>query len=104
MLARPGTTSRDRLIRRVLHRAAFSPPSLGLTAAALVLATDPHTWLPAVAVAGLNGALIFMRARSPAYVRRVVEEMERDQWRELSARADHLEQSLEKGTAGLLAS
>jgi len=94
--------SRDRLIRRVLQRAAFSPPSLGLTAAAVVFATDPHTWLPAAVVAGLNGALIFLRARSPAYVRRVAEEMRREQWRELSARADQLEQSLDRGPATLL--
>src|SRR6184192_3839484 len=102
MLARPGTTNRDRLIRRVLHNAAFSPPSLGLTAAAVVFATDPHTWLPAAAVAGLNSFLIFLRARSPDYVRRVAEEMQREQWRELAARADRLEQSLDKAPAALL--
>src|SRR5207244_1607720 len=92
----------DRLIRRVLHRAAFSPPSLGLTAAAVVFATDPHTWLPAAAIAGLNGFVIFLRARSPHYVRRVAEEMQREQWRELIARADTLERSLEKAPATLL--
>src|SRR5437588_10648787 len=103
MLAQPGTANRDRLSRRVLQRAAFSPPSLGLTAAALVFATDPHTWFPAVAVAGLNGFLIFLRARSPEYVRRVSEEMQREQWREMAARADQLEQSLDKRPGGLLA-
>jgi len=103
MLAQPGTTSRDRLLRRVLRSAAFSPPSLGLTAAAVVFATDPHTWLAAAMAAGLNGFLIFLRARSPAYVRRVATEMQREQWRELAARADALERSLDKGPAAMLA-
>jgi hypothetical protein len=104
MLARPAITRRQRLARRVLERLLLSPVSLGLTTAALVLATDPATWLPAGALAAVNGVLIFLQARSPSYVRRVAEELHRHEWRDYVTRAEELQRMLDPAPGNLLAS
>lgn len=97
-------TRRERLLTQVVQRAVFSPPSLGLLTAALVFATHPSTWLPGAALAILNCGYLFLRVRSPEYIRRVSEELYRDRWREQIARAEELQRSLDRGTASLLGS
>jgi hypothetical protein len=102
MAASPTPFRRERLLGRVLQRAALSPVSLGLTSAAVVLAADATTWLAAAAVALANGALIFVQARSPEYVRRVAEDLHRQQWRAQLVRAEQLQRLLDREPATLL--
>jgi hypothetical protein len=102
MAAHPLPARREQLLRRVIQRAVLSPVSLGMTTAAAVLAADPATWIAAGTLAALNGALIFLQARSPAYVRRVADELYREQWREQIGRAENLQRMLDPGPAAVL--
>jgi hypothetical protein len=99
--AAPGR--RERLIRQAFQRAFLSPTSLGLAAAALVLATQPVTWAPAGLLAGLDLVWVFLQVRNPAYIRQVADERHRDQWRESLARAEELQRVLDPATGAVLA-
>jgi hypothetical protein len=101
MTRRP-SASQPRLLREVLQRAFFSPPSLGLTAATVVFLSQPETWLAALVAAGLNAFLLATHARSPRYVRRVAHDLERDHWRACLVRAEELQRVLDPATAGAM--
>jgi hypothetical protein len=101
LAALPG--QRERLIRQAFQRAFLGPASLGLTAAALVLATQPVTWLPAGLVAGLELVWIFLQVRNPAYIRQVADERHRTHWRHSLARAEDLQRVLDPSTGAVLA-
>src|SRR5207302_9797038 len=51
-----------------------------------------------------NGALLFTQARSPAYVRRITDDLYRERWQEQVVCLEELRPALDRGTAALLGS
>lgn len=98
----PELPNRDRLLSRVLLRAATSPLSLFLAATGLLLVGSPDAWPFGAGVLVLDAGWIWSRFRDPRYARDSSEDMLRSRWRELISRLEHLSTVLDRDTAAAL--
>jgi hypothetical protein len=92
----------ERLLGRVLLRAATSPLSLFLGATGLLLVGTPDAWAVGAAALALDLGWVWSRVRDPEFARSSSEEMLRSRWRELITRLEHLTTVLDHETAAAL--
>ena len=94
-----GLPNRERLLGRVLLRAATSPLSLLRGATGLLLVGTPDAWMIGAGALVLDVGWIWSRIRDPQYARASSEDMLRTRWRELITRLEHLSTVLDRETA-----
>ncbi|MBI3910531.1 MAG: hypothetical protein HY320_06290 [Armatimonadetes bacterium] len=90
------------LLLRVLHRALVSPPSLALLVAFATLMGSSVTWPFGLGALALEMSWLYLRCRSPDFVRAVTDEMLRENWQAQVARAEELRAILDTDTATTL--